>query len=93
MTSPVSQRLREAITLRSCYRQVFSESRASQVVLRHLMRTCGVTRSCFVAGDATETAYKNGQRDVVLSILRYINSNDDDLRKQIEAAYQQETQP
>jgi len=91
--SQISQRLRDAVTLRSCYRQVFADNRATQTVLRHLMRSCGVTRSCFVAGDAGETAYKNGQRDVVLSILRYVNANDDDLKMMIEAAYKQENQP
>ncbi len=92
MNSPISQRLREAFSLRSCYREVFADNRASQTVLRHLMRSCGVTRSCFSAGDPTETAYRNGQRDVVLSILRYVSANDDDLRKLIEQAYKQETE-
>ena len=93
MSNIISQRLHDAISLRSCYRQVFADNRASQVVMRHLMRTCGVTRSCFVAGDPTETAYKNGQRDVVLSIMRYVSANDDDLKKLIEQAYEQENKP
>jgi len=92
MTSRLSQLLKDAFALRQSYRTVFDKSDSGQRVLRHLMKIGFITRSPIVAGDHDQTMANIGMQRIVQSILRYICANDDDLRKQIELAYQAENE-
>jgi hypothetical protein len=90
MTSPVSERLHDAMRLRSSYKTAFSGD-SGQIVLRDLMRRGFIARSPIVAGDRDQTMANIGMQRMVQSIMRFVYRTDDDLRKEIEAAYNKET--
>lgn len=81
------EKLREVFAkergLHQAYRRLFS-SPDGQVVLKHLCKRAHVNGSTFVAGDPHMTSHNEGKRHIVLSILRYINKNEDDLMRQIQ---------
>lgn len=52
------------------YKELFSLPQG-QTVLRHLIKTYHVLKPSFVPGDPNGTAYQEGQRSVVLSIMRW----------------------
>lgn len=91
MASELVQRMAEVLSVRSAYREVF-KTPSGEKVLRHLCRSAKVNTSAFVAGSPDQTAYLNGQRDIVISILRYVHGNDDEIKRAIEQAYKQEKQ-
>lgn len=91
MTTGLLQRLGDALAMRKAYRTIFS-TEDGKIVLRHLCKNGCVTSPAFVAGDAQTTAYNNGKRDIVLAMLRYVHSSDDDIRRAIEETYKQEKQ-
>lgn len=62
-TRPVEERQR-----RADYRLVFA-SEAGRRVLADLARVCYGERSTYVRGDALETAFREGERQVYLRIL------------------------
>ena len=49
-----------------------------------MMKKFGVTTPSFVHGDPQATAFKEGQRHVVLTIMKFINKNQDELAAQIQ---------
>jgi hypothetical protein len=75
--------------LHSSYRRIF-ETPDGQRVLKHLMKTCFVTSSTFVAGDQQQTTLNEGSRRVVLSILKFLGQSQDKLDKMIEEGLQDE---
>lgn len=91
MMSDLIQRMADILAVRSAYRDVF-KTPSGEIVLRHLSRSAKVNTSAFVAGSPDQTAYLNGQRDIVLSILRYVHGSDDEIKRAIEQAYKQEKQ-
>lgn len=89
--NPLGQRLTDALALRSSYRTVFDEkSIPAKRVLRHLMKVGYITRTPFVGGDSHETALNLGAQRLVQSLLKYIYSDDDAIRRAIEESHQQE---
>lgn len=84
------EKLRAMINRHENYQAVFGSPQGQQV-LAHLIKVSGVTSSNFVAGDPTATAFKEGQRHLVLSILKCVNRDTQELIKQIEKGMQDET--
>jgi len=68
--------------LNNAYKAVFS-SPDGDLVLKHLMKTFHVYRPTF-SSSATDTAFKEGQRHVVLSVLRFVCKDQEQLKKYIE---------
>lgn len=66
------------IKLQECYRQVF-DGPQGRIVLKHICRQGFVFHSTFVAGDPSQTALNEGQRRLALSILRFINLDQEKL--------------
>ena len=75
--------LKDRARIHDSYRSVF-QSANGQVVLSHMMKKFGVTTPSFVQGDAQATAFKEGQRHVVLTIMKFINKNQEELAAQIQ---------
>ena len=75
--------LRDRHRVHESYKHVFN-SAEGQIVMRHMMKKFGITNPSFVQGDSNATAFKEGQRHVVLSILKYINRNFDDVAQKIQ---------
>lgn len=71
------------INLQETYEAVF-ETPQGQQVLKHLCKTYRVHKSAFAPGQPDMTAYMNGQRDVIIAILRQINKDTTKLIQQIE---------
>lgn len=71
------------INLQETYVAVFDNPQGQQV-LKHLCKTYKVSRSAFAPGQPDLTAYMNGQRDVIVAILRQINKDTTKLIQQIE---------
>lgn len=70
--------------IQQAYKRLF-ESPDGQLVLEHLARTNFVfDKSTFVQGDPHQSALHEGQRRVVLSIMRYIATDSEKLLKMIE---------
>lgn len=74
------------LAVHQAYRDVFT-SPQGQIVLRHLMRKFHVASSTFVAGDPTDTARQEGERRVILSILRAVYRNEDELIRELQRTY------
>lgn len=84
------KRLRDnRVRLHNAYRAVF-DTEDGRLVLRHLCRIGNVTNSSFTVGSSKSTEFEEGKRYVVLSILRFINKDIDQLVQQIEEAMQKE---
>ena len=75
--------LKDRHRVHQSYKTLF-RSAEGQVVMRHMMKKFGVTNPSFVQGDANATAFKEGQRHVVLSILKYINRDSDEVAQKIQ---------
>jgi len=66
------------------YRRIFA-SPDGQIVLKHLMKKFNVASPTFVNGDTHATAFREGQRHVVLSILKFVNKDiNQEIQEQIE---------
>tara|TARA_B100000214_G_C23644232_1_gene479850 strand:+ start:344 stop:604 length:261 start_codon:yes stop_codon:yes gene_type:complete len=74
--------LKDRARVHECYSSVFS-SAEGQVVVNHLMRKFNVTSSSFIQGDPNATAFAEGQRHVVLSILKFISKDANDIANMI----------
>lgn len=77
----------DRLALHDAYRSVFDGPKG-RIVLRHLCKQANVLTSSFVAGDPHQTAFNEGERRIVLSILRFINRNPDELIRQLEEEYE-----
>lgn len=69
MAKPVQQDLKQ---LHDSYRAVF-DSKDGERVLTHLCKVGFVNDTSYVSGDPYETAHREGQRRLVLSILRFLD--------------------
>lgn len=65
------------------YRRLF-DSPEGKVVLYDLMKSCHVLQTVHTSGDPYETAYKEGERSVVLRILRTLRTNPEAIIKMME---------
>ena len=72
--------------LHDSYRVVF-ESKDGERVLYHLCKIGFVNDTTYVPGDPHETAHREGQRRLVLSILRFIARSPQDILKLTEEIY------
>ena len=63
------------------YRAVF-ESPSGVQVLNHLSKKFNLSTSTFTQGDTHMTAFREGQRNVILTILKFINKDNDQLLEQ-----------
>lgn len=75
--------VRDRIRLHGAYQRVF-DGPDGETVLRHLMHIGHVTSSTFVRGDMHETAMQEGERRLVLSVLKFVRHDHAELIKQIE---------
>lgn len=75
--------LRARINRHENYQACF-DAPAGQEVLRDLCRRYKVGETTFVPGDSHATSYQEGQRSVVVGILRAIGKDTTQLIKQIE---------
>lgn len=60
------------------------ETPAGQKVLEDLSKNCNLCGTTFVAGDPHSSAFKEGQRSVVVYICKQIGKDTTELIKQIE---------
>ena len=74
--------LEDRARVHEAYRSVFT-SAEGQVVLRHMLKKFNMSSPSFVQGDPHMTSFKEGQRHVVLSIMKFINKNADQIAEQI----------
>ena len=70
--------LKERAALRDDYEAVF-KSPAGAAVLRHMSRKFNLSTPTFTNGDSHLTAFREGQRSVVLTILKFINQDSNQL--------------
>ncbi len=71
------------VELNDSYKRVFS-SPDGERVLEHLCRVGFVFDTSYVSGDPHETAHREGQRRLVLSILRFLERDPRELLKRLE---------
>jgi hypothetical protein len=71
------------VELHDSYKKVFS-SPDGERVLEHLCRVGFVFDTSYVSGDPHETAHREGQRRLVLSILRFIERDPRELLQRLE---------
>ncbi len=71
------------VELHDSYKRVFSTPDGERV-LEHLCKVSFVFDTSYVAGDPHETAHREGQRRLVLSILRFIERDPRELLKRLE---------
>lgn len=74
------QVIRDRTRLNDSYKRVF-DSPDGRIVLAHLCKVNHVFTSTFVAGDSHQTALHEGQRRLVLSIMRQLNVDINQLEK------------
>ena len=67
------------------YKAVF-DTPQGQVVIKHLMKIGHVFEPSFTSGDPNITAFKEGQRHIVLSILRFLAKDQKELERIIQDA-------
>lgn len=82
-------KLRELVGRNEDFQTTFDTPQGRRV-LAYLMRVSGATSSNFVAGDPHATAFKEGQRHIVMTILKAVNRDTSELIKQIEQGLQDE---
>lgn len=77
--------LRELLSRRRrLYRQAFGAS-SGKWVLADLATRFRAMAPTYVAGDSHETAYREGQRNVLLWIHQQLSTTDDDVREIVDA--------
>jgi hypothetical protein len=76
------QQVADTMRLNDAYKAVF-KTPDGDLVLRHLMKSFHVYRPTF-SSNAADAAFKEGQRHVVLSILRFICRDANQIKKQLE---------
>jgi len=82
--------LKRRASLIRAYRTTFT-SRSGKIVLRDLMQVHYMLNSSFTPGDPHETAFKEGERNVVVRILQQMNINPNDLLKEIDDIVKENT--
>lgn len=71
------------VELHDSYKKTFSTPDGERV-LEHLCKVGFLADTTYVAGDPTETAHREGQRRLVLSILRFLERDARQLLKRLE---------
>jgi hypothetical protein len=71
------------VELQDSYKKIFSTPDGERV-LEHLCKVGFIGDTTYVSGDPTETAHREGQRRLVLSILRFLERDARQLLKQLE---------
>lgn len=75
-SGPEAAEDREADSLMQAYQRLFS-SPDGQQVLSHLMEVAGVLHSSHVPGDALQSAWREGRRQIVCAILHNLGQGHD----------------
>ena len=75
----------------NAYRKFFS-TEDGQIVLHDLMNTVGMRDTSFVCGKTSseDVAFKEGQKALVLRILKTVNANEEQIQKHLEVLQKQE---
>jgi phage baseplate assembly protein W len=74
----------DLMKLHDSYKIIFSTPDGERV-LDHLCKISFLADTSYVAGDPYETAHREGQRRLVLSILRFLERDPRQIMKQMEA--------
>jgi len=69
------------------YRAVF-DSPDGERVLEHLIKVGYVDTTVHTPGDSHDTAYKEGKRSIVISILRFIERDPREILRQVQQGEQ-----
>lgn len=78
------QGIKDKITLHQSYKRVFNvQDPDVRKVLKHLCATANVLAPTFVEGKPDLSAFREGQRHIVVSLLNYINKDTDKLIEQL----------
>lgn len=80
--------LARVVHIHETYQDVFTNAPGREV-LRHLMKISHFFESSYVPGDPTATAFREGQRHLVLSILKAVNKDTSELIKMVEEELEQ----
>lgn len=78
MTKPVNM-----VELHDSYKKTFSTPDGERV-LNHLCKVGFISDTSYVSGDPTESAHREGQRRLVLSILRFLERDPREFMKRLE---------
>lgn len=82
--------------IQEAYRALFRENEVGKEVLTHILKTGHVWSSTFVKGDPHESALKEGERRMALSILRAAYREvitDDELDEILALSHERTTSP
>ena len=82
----MAQRQPKLNELHDAYRALFSTP-DGKLVLEHLCKSAFVYDSTYVAGDSHETAHREGQRRIILSILRFCDKDPKEIQAMMEKIY------
>ncbi len=82
----IAEYLGDRVRLNESYKAVF-ESVHGEIVLRHLVKVGYVFRPTYVQGDPTESAHREGMRRLVLSIIRQLKLDEDEMSEIMEQDY------
>lgn len=70
----LEQHIEQTLSLERAYKRLF-ESEDGRLVLAHLAKVGNISDCSFVPGSPDVTAFNEGRRHLVLSILRMINKD------------------
>ena len=76
------KRLASQVKIHEDYQTIFSTPEG-QRVLSHILKHAHGCKSTFVAGDPYQTAFREGQRTLALSILRFTYKDHGEIQKQL----------
>lgn len=79
----IIRRGKKAVQVNISYRKLFATDEG-QIVLSDLMRTHWMMGSTFVPGKPDEVALREGERNVVLRILKMLRTDPEEMRAKIE---------
>lgn len=74
--------LKDRSAIQTAYRSVFSSAQG-EIVMHHLMKQFNVSSPTFTKGDPHLTSFREGQRHVVLSMLKFISKDLNEISNQI----------
>ncbi len=70
--------------IHGAYKRLFNlENKDARAVIAHLVKTANVLTPTFTPGKSDVTAFKEGQRHIVCSLLSFINKDTDKLLEQL----------
>jgi hypothetical protein len=83
------QSLEEAISRQEDFRATF-ETPQGRRCLKHLMKISGVFSTTHVPGDPYASAFNEGQRAIIMKMVRFMNRDTTSIIQQIEEGLQHE---